>query len=231
MPKVSPLGRPLMTPVESQRQSTSAAATTAPAASTGWGPPRASAAAIAQQSATGFQPSPVGDAAGPSVDASNPWLQKLATSRLAGGPDGTCVRTTLNNLDRLGIPNFQGGTAADPNNSRGAMVQLLRGGEWTSLPLEGSVPRTIKSAYGTAEANVISANAYERLAKAGQIPSGAIIFQTRHGWSAKSGARGNDMGIVRDGGRVTHNYKTMGPIIYGDAKEVVILVPKAALTP
>ena len=157
---------------------------------------------------------------------SHPWLTKLATSSLRSGPDGSCVATTLGNMDRLGIPSFSGGTTADPNNSRGAMVQMVKAGKWTSLNLPGSSKRTIKSAYGTISAYVINADSYERMAKSGQIPSGAIIFQTRHGWSANSGASGNDMGIVRDRGRHTFNYKLMSPIIYSNAKEVVILVPK-----
>ncbi|MCA2980474.1 MAG: hypothetical protein INH37_19560, partial [Myxococcaceae bacterium] len=95
-----------------------------------------------------------------------------------------------------------------------------------SPPLEGSRLRTIKSPYGTAQAHVLDADAYERMARDGQIPSGAILFQTRHGWDYGEGSSGNDMGIVRDGGRVTHNYRSMPPIIYGDAKEVVVLVPR-----
>ncbi len=76
---------------------------------------------------------------------------------------------------------------------------------------------------------MLNADAYESMAKRGEIPTGAILFQTRHGWAANSTAKGNDMGIVRDGGRVTHNYKPMSPIIYSNAKEVVVLVPSAAM--
>ena len=129
-------------------------------------------------------------------------------------------------MDRLGIPSFSGGTTADPNNSRGAMVQMIKAGRWTSKNLPGSRWTTIRSPYGTVGAYVIGADAYERMAYDRQIPSGAIIFQTRHGWTVSSSASGNDMGIVRDRGRYTFNYKLMNPIIYSDAKEVVILVPK-----
>jgi peptidoglycan hydrolase-like protein with peptidoglycan-binding domain len=168
--------------------------------------------------------------AGGKVNPNNPLMQKLANSHLDNGPTGMCVATTLNNMERLGVRNFPGGTAADPNNPRGAMVRLMREGGYTSLPLPGSKERTITSpAFGTVKAQVISADAYEKMAKAGQIPSGAIIFQTRHGWDYSGGSSGNDMGIVRNGGRQTHNYATMGPIIYGDAKEVVLLVPKEAM--
>ncbi len=170
------------------------------------------------------------DCAKRTVDPNHPWLRKLATSRLANGPDFSCVRTTLGNMDRLGVPSFDGGTSGDPNNSRGAMVQMIRRGHWTSLPLEGSQERTISSPYGTARAHVIGADAYESMAQRGEIPSGAVIFQTRHGWNARSDAGGNDMGIVRDGGRVTHNYRPMSPIIYRDAREVVVLVPSGSMS-
>lgn len=159
------------------------------------------------------------------VNPNHPWLQKLGSSTLNTGPTGSCVTTTLNNMERLGVPNFSGGTGDDPNNSRGAMVRLVKTGNWTSCALPGSTNKTISSSYGSIQAAVINADAYETLAKNGQIPSGAIIFQTRHGWQYGGGASGNDMGIVRNGGRITHNYESMSPIIYGDAKEVVILIP------
>ncbi len=165
-------------------------------------------------------------ARGGAGNVNHPWLQKLATARLDEGADSSCVATTLGNMDRLGIPSFSGGTTADANNARGAMVQLVKGDQWTSLKLPGSQPRTIRSEYGTIQAQVLDADSYERLAKAGQIPSGAILFQTRHGWDSPNGPYGNDMGIVRDSGRVTHNYRAMSPIIYGDAKEVVVLIPR-----
>ncbi len=171
-----------------------------------------------------------GNTAGGKLNPNNPLMQKLANSHLNNGPTGMCVATTLDNMERLGVRNFPGGTAADPNNPRGAMVRLMREGGYTSLPLPGSKERTITSpAFGTVKAQVISADAYEKMAKAGQIPSGAVIFQTRHGWDYSGGSSGNDMGIVRNGGRQTHNYATMSPIIYSDAKEVVLLVPKEAM--
>ena len=163
------------------------------------------------------------------VDLNNPILQKLATSHLNDGITGTCVATTLENMDRLGISNFVGGTTGDLNNPRGAMVQLLQTGNWVSIPFADSKPQTIRSPYGVVQAQVMSADAYEKLAKEGKVPSGAVIFQTRHGWDYSDGSSGNDMGIVRDGGRTTHNYASMGPIIYGDAREVVLLVPKSAV--
>jgi len=54
--------------------------------------------------------------------------------------------------------------------------------------------------------------------------------QGSYGWDYGDGPEGNDMGIVRDGGRTTHNFREFTPgIIYRDAKEVVIVVPSDAL--
>ena len=159
-------------------------------------------------------------------DSGNSWLKTLGTAHLNSGPTGSCVTTTLGNMDRLNIPSFSGGTSSDPNNSRGAMVQMIKAGKWKSKRLSGCRSTSIKSPYGTVSACVIGADAYERMAKNGKVTNGAIIFQTRHGWNANSGSSGNDMGIVRNNGRNTFNYRLMSPIIYSDAKEVVILVPK-----
>jgi len=156
----------------------------------------------------------------------HPWLRTLATAPLRGGPTSSCVATTLGNLDRLGIPSFSGGTTADPNNARGAMVQMVANGHWRSLALPGAQQRSISSPYGRVNAYVLDADRYEAMARRGAIPSGAVLFQTRHGWSSNAGPYGNDMGIVRDGGRTTFNYAAMPPIIYGDAREVVVLVPR-----
>ncbi|WP_368738096.1 peptidoglycan-binding protein [Myxococcus sp. AM009] len=166
------------------------------------------------------------------VDTENATLRKLATGALTGQGDFTCVASTLVNMERLGVPQPLATGEDTGNNPRGGMVQLVRDFGWKSLPLPGSEVQTIHSpAYGTIQANVISADAYEELALAGQVPSGAIIFQTRHdSWNDNSeGSRGFDMGIVRDGGRETFNYQSNGPLIYGSAQSVVILVPGDAL--
>ena len=89
----------------------------------------------------------------------------------------------------------------------------------------------IQSPYGNITANVIPAADYQRLAEAGQIPSGAIVFQTRHErWNMTSErSRGFDMGIARNGGRTLFNYADMGgPMVYGaDTQSVVVLVGDA----
>lgn len=170
-----------------------------------------------------------GTAGSGAVDPNNPILRKLATSPLNDGPTGYCVAVTRANMQRLGIPNLPGATGNDPNNPRGAMVQMLRNGGWDSVPLPGARQQTIRSPYGTVTANVVSADQYRKLVAQGKVPDGAVIFQTRHGWDWNGGSHGNDMGIVRDHGRTTHNYKSMPSIVYSDCKDVVLLVPKGAL--
>ncbi len=168
-----------------------------------------------------------------SVDANNPALKALATGRLQGDEPGYCVRATLNNMERLGVRQPEATGMDAGNNPRGGMVQMVRNFGWKSLPLTGAREQTIKSPYGTIKANVIPAADYERLARDGKIPSGAVVFQTRHDtWNTTSDrSRGFDMGIARDGGRTLFNYANMGgPMVYGaETQSVVVLVPGDAL--
>lgn len=170
----------------------------------------------------------------PSVDTNHPHLRALAQGPLRGARTGLCVTATLDNMQRNGVPQPAATGNDVGNNPRGGMVQLMRSFGWKSLPLPGSKPETIKSPYGTVQANVVPAADYERLARAGQIPSGAIVFQTRHPtWNGTSpGSRGYDMGIARNGGRTLFNYADMkGPMVYSGTQSVVVLVPGAALRP
>jgi hypothetical protein len=159
------------------------------------------------------------------------WLKTLATSKLEDGKDGYCVATTHANMTRLKVDAGFKATGEDPNNPRGGLVQMINSKKWVSLPLPDSERVTIKSkakSYGEAEAYVLDGKLYTKLGDAGKIPSGAIIFQSETGWNTEvSKSHGNDMGIVRDGGKHTFNYKEMPGIVYTKAKkvEVVILVP------
>jgi hypothetical protein len=114
------------------------------------------------------------------------------------------------------------------NNPRGAMVQMGQQG-WKSVPFPGSQPLTLKSPYGTMQANVIPREQYLKLMKEGKIPEGALVFSTRHdSWNGTSkGSRGYDMALVRNGG--LYNYKQVGPSMYKDLKSVVVMVPGSAL--
>lgn len=184
-----------------------------------------------QISPPGLQP-PGAVAGNFTVDIQNPTLLKLATGQLRGDRPGLCVTATLNNMERLGVRQPEA-TGGDPgNNPRGGMVQLVRDFGWKSLPLPGAKLETINSPYGSIQANVIPAAEYEKLARAGQLPSGAVVFQTLHGsWNDNSPrSSGFDMGLVRDGGRETFNFAPSGPLVYGaDTRSVVILVPGDAL--
>jgi hypothetical protein len=152
----------------------------------------------------------------PKINTEHPILRQLNQASMRGGRNHSCVETVLTNLDRLGVKTFNGGTTDDRNNPRGAMVQMLKAGNWTSVDLPGSSERTIKSpAYGNAKAHVLPANAYLKLAREGKIPNGAVVFQTQHGWGYSGGSRGNDMGIVRNG--QIFNYANMGSMnVYGN---------------
>jgi predicted chitinase len=165
------------------------------------------------------------------VDTNHPHLRALATGRLVGAGTGLCVTATLDNMQRNGVPQPAATGVDEGNNPRGGMVQMIRNHGWTSLPGVGA-PQTIRSPYGTVQANVIPAHEYEQLARAGQIPSGAVVFQTRHPtWNMTSPrSRGFDMGIARDGGRNLFNFADMGgPLVYPDTKSVVVLVPGGAV--
>ncbi|MDP3235654.1 MAG: peptidoglycan-binding protein [Myxococcales bacterium] len=186
------------------------------------------------QKAAAKKPEGVVTAGNFTVDSNNPSLKALATGALRGDAVGMCVRATLNNMEALGVrqPAATGMDAG--NNPRGGMVQMVRDFGWKSLPLAGAREQTIESPYGTIKANVIPAADYERLARDGKIPSGAIVFQTRHGsWNSTSDrSSGFDMGIARNGGRTLFNYADMGgPMVYGAATQsVVVLVPGNALS-
>lgn len=171
---------------------------------------------------------------GPRINFKDPLMCRLNNVKLNSDPSGrhSCVETVLFNLDRLGVDTFpkDRGTTADPNNARGALVQIQNAGHWQSAPLPGSKLQTIHSeAYGTVKAHVLSASAYKALVNKGQIPNGCIIFQTEHGWNYSKGASGNDMGIVQNG--KIKNYADMGGMnVYPDSlKEVVVMVPKGAI--
>jgi len=172
-----------------------------------------------------------GNAALGQVNPNDPTLRRLATGNLQNGPNHSCVRTTLDNMERLGVAHPVATGNDVGNNPRGGMVQLMNNHGWRSLDLPGAQQQQIRSPYGTVNANVIPAQDYARMAAAGQIPSGAVVFQTRHpSWnSTNEGSRGFDMGIARNGGRETFNYQSNGPLVYRGAQSVVVLVPGSAL--
>lgn len=167
---------------------------------------------------------------GPQINTKHPLLSKLNTLKITSYGKSTCVESVFMSLDKKGVKTFSGGTTGDPNNPRGAMVQMQKAGHWRSAPLPGSKPKTINSPYGSVKADVLSAGAYEKLVNQGKIPNGSVVFQTSHGWEYSGGSRGNDVGIVQNG-RI-YNYADMGSMyVYPNLKEVVVMVPRDAIKP
>ncbi len=168
------------------------------------------------------------------IDANDPTLQKLASGHIQGYGGSSCVESVFKHCDSVGVRTFEGGTAEGHNNPREAMVRTLQAGHWVSVPLPGIPARKVTindDIAGKAEAYVMSPKDYEKLASQGKVPNGALVFQTEKGWDWNGSAYGNDVAIVRNGGRNPFNFVSNStPLIYhGATKEVVLLVPKSSV--
>jgi hypothetical protein len=159
------------------------------------------------------------------VDTGNVQLDRIANARLGTGKDHSCVTVVRSNLRKLGFEGLPVSTGQDGNNPRGMMVQMIQSGHWQTPSLPDSTQTTIKSPYGTVEVNTLSREAFLAAAEAGQVPQGALVFQTQHGWDYNKGSLGNDVGIVQ--GDHVHNYKPMkGLTVYGPAtRDIVVMLP------
>jgi hypothetical protein len=105
------------------------------------------------------------------------------------------------------------------------MVQMLQSGQWRSANIPGAQTQSITSPYGTVRANVLSRDAFHAAAEAGQIPNGAVVFQTRTGWDYSGGSRGNDVGIVQNG-RLFNSRQMQGLDAYGARSgDFVVVLP------
>jgi|GEM_PF-6253152 len=157
----------------------------------------------------------------------HPVLRRLAAGRRAQAGKGLCVTGVLETMAANGVPN-PAATGNDPCNPRGLAVQLARDFGWKALDLGGK-SKTLNSPYGNATVNVISGADYERAVKEGLIPSGAIVFQTRNSWMGNpSQSSGYDAAIALKGGQAHWNGGSAGTLIYGDTREVFVLVPGSA---
>lgn len=159
-----------------------------------------------------------------------PVLGRLAsTSRLISKGAHTCTASVIYTLEANGVLDSRKQTAGgvDPgNHPRGLASQMVRREGWMSLPGLGT-PRTINSPAGSFKANVMSGADYAAAVQRGQIPSGALVFQTRRDWSGtSSGSRGFDVAIARNGGRAHWNFGMTGTLVYGEGtRQVFVLVP------
>jgi hypothetical protein len=160
-------------------------------------------------------------------------LSRLAsTSRLISRGAHTCTASVIYTLEANGVLDSRKQTAGgvDPGNHPRGLAALMVGREgWRSLPGLGT-PRTISSPAGAFQANVMSGVDYAAAVQRGQIPSGALVFQTKRDWNGTSGgSRGFDVAISRNGGRNHWNFGMAGTLIYGDAtRQVFVLVPGRA---
>ncbi len=170
------------------------------------------------------------------VDSSNPTLAKLATTnKLVALGSGKCTASVAKTLDANGVFLEPGGTTGDSNNPRGLISKLVNKSGWASLPGLGS-STVLNSPLGATRANVMTYAQYSAAVDAGKIPSGALVFQTKHGsWNQETGSSsGFDAAIARNGGKELWNGNNQqnGRSIYGSStKEVVVLVPSSSRKP
>lgn len=162
-------------------------------------------------------------------------MQRLATANNFTGQGGSsCVVSTRTNLQKNGLGKdlipTGGAGGADPNNVRAMAVNMMTGGNWQSLAVPGSSPVTLKSASqfgGSATVNQMSYADYDKARRAGQIPNGAVVLQTRHdSWNNRN-TYGNDIGVLRKEKGGIYNFRQSGNNIYGNTQKVVVLVPRA----
>lgn len=152
-------------------------------------------------------------------------LDRINDAPLRRGKDHYCTQTVRNNLRAAGFQGLPDSTGNDKNNPRGMMSQMLQSGKWTSMDVPGSTLQTVNSSYGNVQAHVLSGAAYADAVKNGQIPEGAVVFQSNRNWNdANDKSKGSDVGIVRSGG--IFNYKQFPHMtVYSHVAQVVVLLP------
>jgi hypothetical protein len=155
-------------------------------------------------------------------------LSKIQNANLQPGRTGTCVATVARNLDKAGVKSFGPTGYPNTNNSLHAVTQLATSGKWQSL--QGSIlpPQTVNiPGVGQATLGRFTQAEFEKQVKAGNIPQGAVVAQTRHGteWSHNWTASGNDLAILNDKG--LFNFGQSGLDIYGKGGSVIVMVPAA----
>ena len=156
-------------------------------------------------------------------------------ARLVNAASGRCVEGVLNtaqaNGAAIGHPNTAAGE--DPNNPRGLMAQAVKKFGWASINI-GST-KLVRSPYGNVNVKVMNKNQWKKSVKGNKIPSGALIFSTRHSsWDYSGGSSGNDAAIAKRGGRKlwSGHWQTVVDgvgMVYGNAtnKVVALVHPKS----
>ena len=130
-------------------------------------------------------------------------LAKLGDgTRLVSVGRGLCttgvILTAEANRASIGKPHVA--TGNDRNNPRGLMAQAV--GEHGYASIEGlGKKKLITSPYGNVNVNVMNFKEWTAAVKGKKIPSGALIFSTRHNdWNNDASSSGNDSAIAKNGG-------------------------------
>lgn len=170
-------------------------------------------------------------AAGGKVEDVHPLLTKMNDKNIkkfTTEKSGMCVTGSLNTMQQSGVPNPAATGSDVGNNPRGAIVQLIKSFGWKSI---GGSPKQLNSAYGKVSTGMYSKSEYSKAVDDGMIPSGALIFQTRHSdWDGTShNSRGYDMAIALKKGNALWNGDPAGEYprwVYGaSTKSVIALSP------
>jgi len=165
---------------------------------------------------------------GGSVDKKHPLLKKLSDGKIkkVGAPMGYCVTGSLDTMKASGVPEPAATGNDVGNNPRGAISQLMQAPfNWKSM---GGSSIKLDSPYGKVNAGTYTRDQYKSLVESGKVPSGALVFQSRHSnWNGTSpGSSGYDMAIAQQGGKKHWNGQPMPMFVYGNnTKKVIVLTP------
>ena len=159
-------------------------------------------------------------------------LAKLGDgTKLVNAPSGYCTTGVLNtagaNGARIGAPHVA--TGRDRNNPRGLMAQAVKDFGYASLNI--GQKKTINSPYGRVNVKEMGFGQWKKAVKGNKVPSGSLIFSTRHSdWNNSASSSGNDSAIAKNGGRKlwSGHWQTVvdgvGAVYGAGTKKVVALV-------
>ena len=160
-------------------------------------------------------------------------LTKLGDgTKLASAPRGYCTTGVLETMAANRVPN-PAGTGNDGNNPRGLMAQAIKSYGWGSLPY--GKPINLNSPYGKVGANMMNFAEWKQNVKAGNIPSGALVFSTRNAnWNSNGPSSGHDSAIAKKGGAKlwSGHWQTevdgVGAVYGAGTRAIVALTPGGA---
>ncbi|AIX38009.1 hypothetical protein Syn7803US88_8 [Synechococcus phage S-MbCM6] len=130
-------------------------------------------------------------------------LAKLGDgTKLVNAPGGYCTTGVLDtagaNNAKIGAPHVA--TGRDPNNPRGLLAQAVKNYGYAALNIGSK--KKITSPYGHVNVKEMNFPQWKKAVKGNKVPSGSLVFSTRHGdWNNSAGSSGNDSAIAKNGGR------------------------------